>query len=135
MIIGENIILAYELIRDFKKPGKPRTCIKIDLQKAYNMVDRKFTCHMLSTIGFPNSLIALIYECISSPTFSMPTEGIPYGFMHSNRGLRQEDPLLPYLFCIAMKFLSLKLKDGVSQSKLKPMSNVTTYILTPSLCS
>jgi hypothetical protein len=29
--IGENILLAHELVWDFKKKGKPKMCINIDL--------------------------------------------------------------------------------------------------------
>lgn len=46
-------------------------------------------------MGFPVSLIYLIYECISSLTFSVMVDGIPQGFITSERGLRQGDPLSP----------------------------------------
>lgn len=48
---------------------------------------------MLEAMGFPISFISLIYACISTPTFSILIEGIPYGFIQSNRGLRQVDPM------------------------------------------
>lgn len=118
--IGENILLAHEMLRDFKRPGKSKMCIKINLQKAYDMINKEFVCRMLIVLGFPNSPIALIYECISTPSFSILVEGSPHGFIHSNRGLRQGDPLCPYLVCIAMEYLSLKLEDRFSQSTLKP---------------
>jgi len=67
--IGENISLAHELIKDFKKTGKLKMCIKIDLHNAYDMINWEFTCRMMQAMGFPTSFMNLIYECISSPTF------------------------------------------------------------------
>lgn len=79
-------------------------CIKIDLHKAYDMINGEFICHKLQAMGFRMSFIDLLYKCISTPTFSILVEGLPHGFIHSNRGLRQGDPLSSYLFCIAMEF-------------------------------
>lgn len=58
--IGENISLAHELVRDYKKKGKAKMCINIDLQKAYDMVNRDFVCCMLHAMGFLLFLVNLI---------------------------------------------------------------------------
>lgn len=44
--IGENILLAHELVHDFKKKGRPKMCVKIDFQKAYDMANKELfaTC-------------------------------------------------------------------------------------------
>lgn len=67
-------------------------CINIDLQKAYDMVNREFVFYMLYVMGFPLSLVNLIYECISTPTFSILFNGVPCGFITSTRGLTERDP-------------------------------------------
>ena len=49
--------------------------------------------------------------CIAS--FSVLFNGSPTGFFWSSRGLRQGDPLLPYLFVMGMEALSCLLKRVV----------------------
>ena len=41
--------------------------------------------------------------CISSASFLVLVNGIPCGFFHSSRGLKQGDPLLSYLFVISLE--------------------------------
>lgn len=86
--IGENVLLAHKQIRDFIKRGKPKMCLKIDLQNAYDIVNHNFVCHMLMSIGFPTSIIQLIHECMSTPTLSIIIDARPHGFISSNKGLR-----------------------------------------------
>lgn len=83
---------------------------------------------MLSAMGFLNSLININYECISAPTFTVLVEGIPHGSIHLNRGFEAKGPLSPYLFCIVMEFLSLRMEDSVSQGRLKPISKVLPIV-------
>ena len=64
-------------------------------------------------MGFGEKWIGWIKWCISTPSFSMMVNGTPKGFFQSSRGLRQGDPLLPYLFVIAMEVFSSFFKRAV----------------------
>lgn len=124
--IGENVLLPHKVVQDFKKKGNPKMCVKIDLQKAYDMVNRKFACYMLHTMGFPLSMVKLIYECISTPTFSIMVDGTPHRFIASTRGLWQDDPLSPYLLYVAMEFFSLFMEDA--SQLIQPISSIQPII-------
>ena len=73
--------LAYELIRDFKKKLGPQSiCIKIDLQKAFESINRDFIYYLMHCMIFPPLWINWIKECLSTPTFSVMVKGSPTGF-------------------------------------------------------
>jgi hypothetical protein len=118
--ISENVLLAQEIVRNYhKETGKPRCAMKVDLMKAYDSVNWEFMIHCLHCFGFPTKFLNWIKECITSPRFSVCLNGTLVGYFEEKKGLRQGDPLSPYLFVLAMEIFSRIMAEYTSKSGFK----------------
>lgn len=124
--LGENVLLASELIRDYNKSSCLRSSmLKVDIRKAFDTVCWDFVIKILKTQGFPALFVSWIEECITSPRFSMALNGELAGFFKWKKGLRQGDSISPYLFIMIMEVLSRLLNKAQIENKfrLHPLCN------------
>ena len=92
-LILDCTLLSYEFIRDFNKPMGSRACIKIDLRKAFDSVNREFVYHM--SMGFPPEWINWIKNAYKGQCYSVMINGSPTGFFSSSRGIDRVTQYLP----------------------------------------
>lgn len=83
---------------------------KIHMQKAYDSVEWHFLEEVLAGMQLPHGLISWIMCCVRSVTYSIMINGCPSSAFKAKRGVRQEDPLSPYLFVLVMDYLTRLLK-------------------------
>ncbi|KAL0291138.1 UNVERIFIED_CONTAM: Retrovirus-related Pol polyprotein from type-2 retrotransposable element R2DM [Sesamum radiatum] len=115
--IGDNILLAQELFSGYnQKHLPPRCALKVDLRKAYDTVEWDFLRAVLTLFGFPERFIMWIVECVTTPSFSVCLNGAPHGFFKGARGLRQGDPMSPFLFVLVMETLTLLIQQLIEQN-------------------
>lgn len=96
--------------------GSPRCAVKVDILKVYDTLDWEFLMSTLSTFGFPSRLIDWIRRCVTTTRFSIAVNGELTRFFPAKRGLRQGDPLSPYLFIIAMEMFSRMVQHSIDAS-------------------
>jgi len=117
--IHDNILLAHEVINKFHhvKGKKGYVTINLDIEKTYDRIEWDFLQHSLRSMGFHLQWIAWILECVAIVTYSLIINNETCGFFKPTRGLRQGDPLSPYLFILCLDILAQKLHWETEQPK------------------
>ncbi|KAL0012862.1 hypothetical protein SO802_007970 [Lithocarpus litseifolius] len=116
---ADNVIIAQELIYSLKgRRGKDGfMIIKIDLEKAYDRLEWSFIRMVLVHFGVPDNIVKLIMSCVSSTTTSISINGSKMDPFQPSRGIRQGDPLSPYLFIMCMEFLGAQIAGLCNQKR------------------
>ncbi|KAJ9540805.1 hypothetical protein OSB04_027311 [Centaurea solstitialis] len=115
--ISDNILMAHELVAGYQRDsGRPRCAFKIDLRKAYDTVDWRFLLRMLRGLGFHPVFCNWIDQMLQTSSFSIVLNGETTGYFEGARGLRQGDPISPYLFTIVMECFSMILKRCILEA-------------------
>ena len=120
--ITDNILLAHEIFDTLrKKKGRKKGygALKIDMSKAYDRVNWNFLKVFLLSMNFGTTWINWIMECVTTVQYTLLVNGSPIQPFHPSRGLKQGDPLSPYLFLFCANILSVALIDAENHKKIK----------------
>lgn len=119
----DNIIIAHEIIHfmERRKGKKGLMAIKVDLEKAYDRIRWDFLRETLGFIGLGHHMIELIMKCVSTARMRVIWNGDHYEAFNMERGIRQGDPLSPYLFVLCMERLGHMINDAVVSKTWRPV--------------
>lgn len=106
--IAENTILAHELVHKVKnhKGRNGLMLLKVDMKKAYDRIEWGFVEEVLEAWGFSVKARKLVQSCLNSVEFNLLLNGNISGKVSLSRGLRQGDPLSPFIFILCSEVLT-----------------------------
>lgn len=109
--MADNMFLAQQLVRGYgRTSASPRCVMMADIQKAFDTISWSFIEKNLFGFHFPPKFNAWIMECITSTTYSISYNCSLPGYFVGRRGICQGDPISPYLFVLAMEYLTRMIK-------------------------
>ena len=92
--------------------------IKLDISKAYNQVKWVFPWKIMLKLGFDEQWVHLAMETVHIATYSVLINGEPKGYITPSSGIKQGDPLSPYLFLLCAEGLSSLIRKAVERKQL-----------------
>ncbi|KAJ3691252.1 hypothetical protein LUZ61_020416 [Rhynchospora tenuis] len=121
-MISENFIVAREMISLLSSSSNPSVMIKIDFTKAFDTVDWSFLNTILAQRGFPTNYINWINLLLTTSVSSVLINGYRSRPFKHKRGVRQGDPISPFLFLLAADVLARMLEGAATalSSALSP---------------
>lgn len=119
--ITDNVIIAQEIIHSMrlKKGKRGWVAVKVDLEKAFDRLRWDFIEDTLNDAGLPSNLINVIMTCISTASMQILWNGSPTEEDRPSRGVRQGDPMSPYVFVLCMERLSQAINLHVNKGHWK----------------
>ena len=117
--ILDVVLVANEAIDSRKRSVGTGLVCKLDIEKAYDHVNWRFLTSVLEKMGFGPKWRKWIFCCISTVRMALLVNGTPTDFFSTFRGLRQGDPLSPYLFVLIMEALSSLISRAVKNGFIR----------------
>jgi len=113
--ILDGLLVVNEVVHETKKLNRNLLLLKVDFEKAYDSVDWNYLDDVMCQMSFPRLWKKWMKECVSSAT-AVLVNGSPNDEFALGRGLRQGDPLSPFLFLLAVEGFHVLMETMVTSN-------------------
>ena len=110
--IGEGIRLIEDLMEYTKSLDIPGLIVAIDFQKAFDSVHHDYIYKVLEKMNIGPKFISWVKCLYHNIESTVMNNGQSTGYFSINRGVRQGDPLSPYLFILALEPLLTVIREN-----------------------
>jgi hypothetical protein len=124
-LITDNALIAHECLHTIRKQHakKPFFALKIDMMKAYDRVEWAYLRGCLEKLGFDPAWINSVMRCVTMVRYAVKVNGELTDPVIPTRGIRQGDPISPYLFLLCTEGLSCLLHKQEENGQLMGIRN------------
>ncbi|GJS67185.1 RNA-directed DNA polymerase, eukaryota [Tanacetum coccineum] len=117
--ILDGPFIMNEVLDWCKRKRKKALFFKVDFAKAYDSIRWDYLLDVLHAFGFGPNWCKWIQGIFSSAMASILVNGSPTSEFPFFRGLKQGDPLAPFLFILVMESLHLSVSRAVNEGVFK----------------
>jgi len=117
----DNILVANEVLEEVKRKKTRCVFFKVDYEKAYDSVIWDFIYYMLDRLDLCGKWIEWVRACLESSSVSMLINRSLTQEFKPKKGLRQGDPLTPFLFLIVAEELVKAIRKAVEKDMLESL--------------
>ncbi|KAL8148945.1 hypothetical protein AgCh_006084 [Apium graveolens] len=125
--ITDNVLVVFQILHHMscKKRGEEgEVALKLDIIKAYDRVSWSFLKQRMRIMGFCEIWIDWMMLCVKTVTYNFCFNDSIIGPIIPKKGLRQGDPLSPYLFLLCVEGLSNALDVASDAREIKGCKSV-----------
>lgn len=119
--ITDNFVVASEIIhhmRNKRRGQDGEIALKLDVSKAYDRVDWSYMYQRMIAMSFCEGWIKWMMRCVTTVVYEFCFNGMTVWPIVPGRGLRQGDPLSPYLFLFCVEGLSNALDNAAARGEI-----------------